>query len=46
MTDKLHAVANIGIDTNKNKASDTLSVFIPGGVIDNISEHLDLNFGV
>jgi hypothetical protein len=42
----LRAVADIGIDANVDKASDTHSAFLLGGLIYSVTENCDLDFGI
>lgn len=42
----LNLVANIGIERNPDKTSDTHPAFILGGVIYSVSENLDIDLGV
>lgn len=42
----LKAVANIGIETNSDKTSNTHPAFILGGVIYSITENFDIDFGI
>lgn len=42
----LKAVANIGIETNHDKTSNTHPAFILGGVIYSITENFDIDFGI
>lgn len=46
MTEHLRPVANIGIETNEDNASDVHPVFLIGGLICSVNENLDLDFGV
>ncbi len=46
LTEKLRSVANIGIETNKEKASDTNPAFLLGGLIYSAYENFDLDVGV
>ncbi len=45
MMKNLRTVADIGVDTNTVKASTTHPVYIIGGVIYSVNEHLDLDIG-
>ena len=45
MMKNLRSVADIGIDTDTVKASNTHPVYIIGGVIYSVNEHLDLDIG-
>jgi hypothetical protein len=42
----LNVVANIGMETDSDKTSDTNPAFILGGVIYSISEDFDIDFGI
>lgn len=42
----LRAVANIGIERNPERASDTHPAFILGGLIYSVSENFDIDFGI
>jgi hypothetical protein len=42
----LKAVANIGIERNSDKTSNTHPAFILGGLIYSVSENIDIDFGV
>lgn len=42
----LKAVANIGMERNPDKTSNTHSAFILGGIIYSIAENLDIDFGI
>jgi len=45
-TESLSLVANIGVERNPDRASDTHPAFILGGIIYSVSEALDVDFGV
>jgi len=46
LTEKLQAVANVGIERNPDKESDTHPAFILGGLIYSITDNIDVDFGV
>ena len=46
MTEKLCTVADIGIDTNPDKTSNTHPVYLVGGLIYSVTEYFDLDVGV
>ncbi len=46
MTEKLCTVADIGIDTNPDKTSNTHPVYLVGGLIYSVTEDFDLDVGV
>lgn len=45
-TDALRLVANVGIERNPDKTSDTHPAFVLGGIIYSLSEDVDIDFGV
>lgn len=42
----INVVADIGMETNPDKSSDTHPVFLLGGIIYSISKHLDMDIGL
>ncbi len=46
VTEKLRSVADIGIDTNPDKSSNTHPVYLVGGLIYSVTEDFDLDVGV
>lgn len=46
ISDKLKSVADIGIETNEDKESNTHPVFLLGGLIYSVSENFDVDFGI
>jgi hypothetical protein len=46
LTDKIRSVANIGVETNEDKASTLHPVFFIGGLICSIDENLDIDLGL
>jgi hypothetical protein len=46
VTKDLKAVANIGIERNPDKSSNTHPAFILGGLIYSINENIDIDFGI
>ncbi len=46
IVDKLTAVANLGIEKNSDKTSDTHPAFILGGIIYSLSDGVDIDFGI
>jgi hypothetical protein len=46
LTKKLRSVADIGIDTNPDKTSNTHPVYLVGGLIYSVTEDFDLDVGV
>jgi hypothetical protein len=46
VTEKLRSVADIGIDTNPDKSSNTHPVYLVGGLIYSVTENFDLDVGV
>lgn len=46
VADRLKAVADIGVETNEERDSDTNPAYILGGLIYGVSDDIDLDFGV
>lgn len=46
MIRNLHAVANIGMERNPDKTSNTNPAFALGGIIYSVNENFDIDFGV
>ena len=46
ISEALELVGNIGVETNKDKASDTPPAFLLGGIVYIFSNHLAVDFGV